>query len=463
MRKKHTIGDFMKRIKRPVELITDKEYKLVTIKMNHKGVILRELKKGAEIKSNMFQVKEGDFILSGIDARNGAFGIVPAELDGAIVTNDFWYFDIDESVINKQLFLQLTSTTWFDEICKRGSDGTTQRIRLQKDKFLNQEIYLPSPNIQNELLLKIHSVKSKQTDFNKNNILQLEQIKQLRQTILQEAIQGKLTENWRVANPGIEPASHLLSRIKHEKQRLVDEKKIKLDKPLPPINEEQMPYVLPDSWVWCRLGDTGLFGRGKSKHRPRNDAILFKFGTYPFVQTGDVAQSKTNDYLINSYSQKYNEAGLSQSKIWPAGTLCITIAANIAETGFLGIDACFPDSVVGFNSLIDNVTTKYIKYFIDISRKEIEKFAPATAQKNINLGIINTLCVPFPPLSEQKIIVEKVDTLIKKCRDLEEKIKQNSIYAEQLMQSLIKEAFDPTQTKQKIVTKVSCENTVTTI
>ena len=94
MKNKQFIGDFLKRIKRPISLTPDKEYKLVTIKMNHKGVVLRGLKKGADIKSNMFEVKEGDFILSGIDARNGAFGIVPKELDGAIVTNDFWYFDM---------------------------------------------------------------------------------------------------------------------------------------------------------------------------------------------------------------------------------------------------------------------------------------------------------------------------------------------------------------------------------
>ena len=104
MAKEYLIGDFLKRIKRPIQLIDDQEYKLVTIKMNHNGVVLREHKKGALIKSKMYEVKKGDFILSGIDARNGAFGIVPPELDGAIVTNDFWYFEIDANIIAKRLF-----------------------------------------------------------------------------------------------------------------------------------------------------------------------------------------------------------------------------------------------------------------------------------------------------------------------------------------------------------------------
>ncbi len=131
------IDDFLKRIRRPVKIENDKNYKLVTVKLHHKGVVLRSIKSGAEIRANkMYEVKTGDFILSGIDARNGAFGIVTQELDGAIVTNDFWYFGVDENIISKRLFLELTQTSWFDDICRKGSDGTTQRIRLQKHKFL---------------------------------------------------------------------------------------------------------------------------------------------------------------------------------------------------------------------------------------------------------------------------------------------------------------------------------------
>ena len=146
------LRDFLHRIKRPIDLIADEKYKLITIKLKHNGVVLREEKIGAEIKSKMYQVKSGDFILSGIDARNGAFGIVPSELDGAIVTNDFWYFEIDEAIVDKHFFLELTSTKWFDEICRKGSDGTTQRIRLQKNKFFNQEIAIPSLKTQRKFV-----------------------------------------------------------------------------------------------------------------------------------------------------------------------------------------------------------------------------------------------------------------------------------------------------------------------
>lgn len=447
MAKEHFIGDILKRIKRPIKLIENQNYKLVTIKMNHNGVVLRENKMGSLIKSNMYAVKEGDFILSGIDARNGAFGIVPKELDGAIVTNDFWYFKIDETIISKQLFLELTATTWFDEICKRGSDGTTQRIRLQNDKFFNQKILLPEGHEQEELLSTILSFKTNQSRLSVEIQTQKSLLTQLKQSTLQEAIQGKLTEDWRKQHPDTEPASELLKRIKAEKTKLIKEGKIKKEKPLPPITQNEIPFELPEGWVWCRMQESGLFERGKSKHRPRNDVRLFVNGDIPFVQTGEVARSKDNSYQIDSCSSYYNDFGLAQSRLWPSGTMCITIAANIAQTGFLAINACFPDSVVGFTSLSDNSISKYIRYFIDLTKTDIEKFAPATAQKNINLGIIFELKLPLPPEKEMRIIVQRVETLMEKCRALEAEITQSDQHAQMLMQAVLKEAFEPKKDK----------------
>ncbi|WP_338813305.1 restriction endonuclease subunit S [Bernardetia sp. Wsw4-3y2] len=438
---KHLIGSFLKRIKRPIDLDDNKDYKLVTIKMNHRGVTLREMKKGDKIKSKMYVVKEGDFILSGIDARNGAFGIIPKELDGAIVTNDFWYFDINENIISKKLFLELTATSWFDTICKRGSDGTTQRIRLQKDKFFNQKISLPKIEEQVKLLDKLLTSKEKQSKINNEIKTQKKLLQNLKQSILQEAIEGKLTADYRSQNT-TESASELLKRIQEEKKQLIKDKKIKKEKPLPKITKDEIPFQIPDNWVWCRMQETGLFERGKSKHRPRNDSKLFKNGNIPFVQTGEVARSKNNGYLIDSCSTYYNEFGLEQSRLWKKGTMCITIAANIAQTGFLNIDACFPDSVVGFTALSDKSISKYVRYFIEATRSDIEKYAPATAQKNINLGIIFMLKVPLPPVNEIKLIVEKVEEAMSKCSLLEQEIEKSEKHATLLMQSVLKEAFE---------------------
>ena len=121
MYKSIKISDFLHRVKVPVEIEPDQEYSLVTIKVHHKGVVLRNKTKGSLIGSKMYKISTGQFILSGIDARHGAFGIVPDELDGAIVTNDFWYFDIDETKVKRDFFYWLTNTPLFLNACIKSS------------------------------------------------------------------------------------------------------------------------------------------------------------------------------------------------------------------------------------------------------------------------------------------------------------------------------------------------------
>ena len=239
-----------------------------------------------------------------------------------------------------------------------------------------------------------------------------DQVKHLRQTILNLAVRGKLVDQ----DPGDEPASELQKRIGAEKAHLVKRGRAKKSKILPPVDLANAPFDLPTGWAWARFPELGVFGRGKSKHRPRNDPILYINGAYPMVQTGDVARSKG---VISTYTNKYNEAGLAQSHLWPAGTLCITIAANIADSGILAFDACFPDSVVGLipASMFEN--SRYFEYFMRTAKADLFEFAPATAQKNINLGILETILIPLPPLAEQHRIVGKVDALMTLCDGLE--------------------------------------------
>ncbi|WP_172949736.1 restriction endonuclease subunit S [Escherichia coli] len=230
----------------------------------------------------------------------------------------------------------------------------------------------------------------------------------LKQTILQLAVMGKLVPQ----DPNDEPASELLKRIAQEKAQLVKEGKIKKQKSLPPISDEEKPFELPEGWEWSYLSDIGILARGRSKHRPRNDPTLYADGTIPLVQTGDVARSNG---CINTYSALYNQLGLSQSKLWNKGTLCITIAANIADSGILNFDACFPDSVVGFTPYENEIPVLYFHYFMMTIKSTLEKFAPSTAQKNINIDILSQLFFPCPPLEVFHRIVDKVQNLLSVC------------------------------------------------
>lgn len=150
------------------------------------------------------------------------------------------------------------------------------------------------------------------------------------------------------------------------------------------------PIQNPRGLPLVPLGELGRLDRGVSKHRPRNDPALLG-GDHPLIQTGDVANSGG---YIREYSSTYSDLGLAQSRMWPAGTLCITIAANIAKTGILTFDACFPDSVVGFTA--DAELTTYVRIWMSFLQRSLEAAAPQSAQKNINLAILRALLVPIP-------------------------------------------------------------------
>jgi len=201
-------------------------------------------------------------------------------------------------------------------------------------------------------------------------------IPRLRRFILHLAVRGKLVEQ----DPNDEPASALLKRIHAEKVQMIKKGNATKEPRLPSIDENEAPFDLPPGWTWARFPEVGIFGRGKSKHRPRNDAPLFEGGTHLFVQTGDVARSNG---VIETYTSKYNDIGLAQSAKWPKGTLCITIAANIADSGILSFDACFPDSVVGFIPSSLFPSARYFEYFIRTAKADLLEFAPATHRKTL--------------------------------------------------------------------------------
>jgi type I restriction enzyme S subunit len=179
------------------------------------------------------------------------------------------------------------------------------------------------------------------------------------------------------------------------------------------------------------------FGRGKSKHRPRNWEGLYG-GMYPFIQTGDI---RNCNHYITEYTQTYNEAGLAQSKLWPSGTICITIAANIAETGILTFDACFPDSVIGIVVNEKLADRDFVEYLLQSFKVRIQSLGKGSAQANINIGTFENELFPFPPVQEQKVIVEKLNQLATECKKLEETYIKKSNDLEDLKKSILQKAF----------------------
>jgi type I restriction enzyme, S subunit len=182
---------------------------------------------------------------------------------------------------------------------------------------------------------------------------------------------------------------------------------------------------------------SSAFGRGRSRHRPRNAPFLYG-GPYPFIQTGDVRNS---DSTVSEFSQTYSEAGLAQSKLWPAGTVCITIAANIAETAVLGFDACFPDSIIGMVADPNVTFPEYVEFMLRYFAAELKGLGKGSAQDNINLATFETATFPFPSIEEQRFVVDRLSQLSSETAALEESYRGKLESLKDLRQSLLQKAF----------------------
>jgi len=187
-------------------------------------------------------------------------------------------------------------------------------------------------------------------------------------------------------------------------------------------------------WMPRTLDELGYVSRGRSRHRPRDAAHLYG-GPYPFIQTGDI---KHANLYVTDYSQTYTEAGLAQSRIWKAGALCITIAANIADTAILGIDACFPDSVIGFIPDDEKADVRFIKYLFDaIVQKRLKQFTQGAAQDNLSQSKLLSLKLFVPEVTEQR----RIASILSAYDDLIENNRRRIQLLEQAARLLYKEWF----------------------
>ena len=180
-------------------------------------------------------------------------------------------------------------------------------------------------------------------------------------------------------------------------------------------------------WETKKLSELGVFARGKSKHRPRNDERLFEGGGYPLVQTGEI---KDANLYIRHHEQEYGDFGLKQSKLWNTGTLCITIAANIAETAILAYPMCFPDSIVGFSANHEKSSEKFMYYIFEYIKKSIQNAATGSIQDNINIDYLTSLDFKVPSKKYQ-------DEMVMLLSAIDEKILLNSEINDNLEQQLM--------------------------
>ena len=289
--------------------------------------------------------------------------------------------------------------------------GLNQRVgclRIKETKNISIEYlyqYLNSDNFENECI-------------NNSN------------GIAQKNLSTEWLKDYMITVPSIEEQKQITKKLE-KVQKITKTKKEQL-KELDELIKSQFVEMFGDpvfnnlNWNELKMSELGRLERGTSKHRPRNAPELLG-GIYPLIQTGDVSNS---GLYITEYKSTYSELGLKQSKMWSKDTLCITIAANIAQTSILTFDACFPDSVVGFitNGKVNNI---FMHYWFEFLQKIIDSQATQVAQKNINLKILNDLDVIVPPIELQNQFSEFVKQIDKQKFESEielRKIQKNIFY-----------------------------------
>lgn len=426
------IGDFLRRSKIPIDILDDKEYKRVTIRINHNGVSLRDTEIGNKIGTKkQFILKNGQFIVSKIDARYGAFGIAPNEVDGAIITGNFWAYDVDFSKLNIEWFNQFTNSPDFYDLCERASSGITHRKYLNEAFFLNYEILLPSVDEQLEQIEQIKQKKISFGNLSSEFTNQLNLIKQLRQSFLREAMQGKLVSN---KTKDSKTGAELLAEIQAEKEKLIKEKKIKKSKPLPPISEEEIPFEIPENLKLIRLGDIANVEKGKIGIQK---AIK---GIYPLVVTSEERLS-SNEYHFEGASvivplvSSTGHGHASMKRIhYQDGKYAVGNILGVIQT-----------------YLPNFFNTRFLFNYLDNYKEQffVEKMKGA-ANVSLKLSSIQETPIPVIPISAQN----KYEELMQFCDHLENSVKESQKLNEQLLQQVLREALQP-KTKEEVLPLVA--------
>ncbi len=360
-----------------VERCGNRKYPVLSMTM-HNGIVLqndRFKKSLASLdQSNYKVVKRGQLVV-GFPIDEGVLYVQKAVSEG-IMSPAYNVWNINRDIIDAEYLEMCLHSPQAMQFYKSHLRGTTARRRsIPTETLLSLKIYIPSLDVQKRIVSNIDKIDSL--------------ISKRRQQLasLDLLVKARFVEMFG------DPVSN---------------------------SHGLLETTLPEM---------GEFGRGVSKHRPRNDPKLLG-GKYPLIQTGDVAAA---DLYITQYSSTYSDLGLAQSKIWNKGTLCITIAANIAKTAILDFDACFPDSVVGFmaNEKTNNV---YIHYWFSFFQRILESQAPESAQKNINLKILSELKVICPAKDEQDRFADFVTRVDKAKLAAQKSLQELEMLKKSLMQ-----------------------------
>lgn len=426
-----------------IEIEDSTEYTIAGVQSFGKGVVNRRTELGKNLKMKKYQVIEPDYLMwCKVDTKNGAFGITKPEHAGSLASTNMALAKINTEKFNPYFLERLFTFDFFHGYITHLSSGSTNRKYLTP-KQLSELVQLPnlSKEEQDDFIKLVDRIENLEISTELTH--QLDLVKQLRQSFLREAMQGKLVPQ----DENDEPASVLLEKIKAEKERLTKEKKIKKQKPLPPISEEEIPFDIPENWVWCRLGELcNTITKGSSpKWQGVNYVDSYEKGIL-FITSKNVDSFKIDLSDSSFVEAKFNE--IEPRSILQKGDLLTNIVgASIGRTALFDLDF-----VANINQAVCilRIEHEFIDkpYLLNLMNSEFVinlmlemQFAPGRA--NLSMSNLANFPIPLPPLSEQQRIVAKLDELMAYCDELEASIKESQQQNEQLLQQVLREALEP--------------------
>ena len=340
--------------------------------VREKGVILRDLDNPEdnhnivpEDLTNYKVVHQGQFAMNKMKAWQGSYGVSPCE---GVVSPAYFIFDIKG--VDGIFFHSAVRSRAYVPFFNQASDGVRiGQWDLAPEQMRQIPFLVPPPEEQAAIVRFLDHADAQIQRYiaSKERLIAL--LEEERQALIHQAVTRGLDPNVRLKDSGVEWLGDV-----------------------------------PEHWVTCRIKQVSGILRGKFTHRPRNDPSLYD-GPYPFIQTGDIANTNK---ILSGYNQTLNENGFAVSKMFPKGTLVMTIAANIGDVAVLDFDACFPDSVVGFVPTV-RVDRDYLYYLFLAMKNELLREAPVNTQGNLNVDRIGSSTIALPQKEEQTNIVNHVE------------------------------------------------------
>lgn len=439
------LSEVLRHRKGSITIDDDTTYKLCRVQLHRRGVVLRQHIKGAAIRTKSQQVcRAGDFLVAEMDAKVGGYGFVPAELEGAIVSSHYFLFEVDQEKLHPP-FLEVVSQAG---ILQRQivAKGSTNYAAIRPASVLSWSIPLPSIDVQKRIANNFSNVQSRLVAVNIEIGRQQQLLAKLKQAILQEAIEGRLTAQWRAANPDVEPASKLLERIQAEKARIIAAKKLRPEKHLPPITPDEVPFELPRGWVWCRASDIGIVIGGLTKNAAKREGHKT---VLPYLRVANVYADRLD--LTDLQQIGVSDGEVDKLLLEEDDLLVVEGNGSRDQVGRIArwdgsISPCVHQNHVIKLRLSERKMARWaIYWFLSLSGRALieEQARTSTGLYNLSTGKVASLLIPVPPLAEQTAIGERVEALMQSCRALETEIEHSRTQADHLLQAVLKEAFAP--------------------